>query len=108
MNELQDEIYDDDSWLRYVELNKINILIDGSLDYVWKLVYDENREKHEINNIVIDKDKDIDGYVSKYTDIVNDKLELVNRLGELLDSIMAEAQDVVEEVRNTDNNFLII
>ena len=34
MNELQDEIYDDDSWLRYVELNKINILIDGSLDDV--------------------------------------------------------------------------
>ena len=79
MNELQDEIYDDASWLRYVELNKINILIDGSLDYVWKLVYDENREKYKINNIVIDKDKDIDGYVSKYSDIVNDKLELVNR-----------------------------
>ena len=33
MNELQDEIYDD-SWLKLVELNKINALLDESLDYV--------------------------------------------------------------------------
>ena len=42
------------------------------------MVYDENREKHE--KIDIDKDKDIDGYVSKYADIINAKLELVNRI----------------------------
>ena len=36
MNELQDEIYSDDSWLRLVELNKINVLLDEVLDYVWK------------------------------------------------------------------------
>ena len=38
MNELQDEIYDDDSWLRLVELNKINVLLDESLDYVRKMI----------------------------------------------------------------------
>ena len=42
-NELQDEIYDDDSWLRLVVLNKINILLDESLDYVWKIIYGKNR-----------------------------------------------------------------
>ena len=68
MNELQDEICDD-SWLKLVELNKINALLDESLDYVWKMIYGENREKHEITNINIDKDKDIDGHVSMYTDI---------------------------------------
>ena len=31
----------------------------------------------------------------------------MNRLGELLDNIMAEAQNVVEGVRDTDNNVLI-
>ena len=36
MNELHDEIYRDDSWLRLVELNKINVLLDEVLDYVWK------------------------------------------------------------------------
>ena len=36
MNELHGEIYSDDSWLRLVELNKINVLLDEVLDYVWK------------------------------------------------------------------------
>ena len=62
MNELHDEIYSDDSWLRLVELNKINVLIDEALGYVWKTFYGKNREKHE--RISIDKYKDIDGYVS--------------------------------------------
>ena len=93
MNELHDEIYSDDSWLRLVELNKINVLVDEALDYVRKTFYSKNREKHE--RINIDKDKDIDGYVSKYTNIVNDKLELVNRIGELLDSAMIEVKNEV-------------
>ena len=105
MNELQDEIYDDDSWLRLVELNKINMLLDESLDYVRKMIYAENREKHE--KISIDKDKDIDGYVSMYTGIINDKLELMNRIGELLDSIMVEVQNIVDMVRETNNDSLI-
>ena len=98
MNELQDEIYDDDLWLRLVELNKINALLDGSLEYVWRMVYDENSEKHE--KIDIDKDKDIDGYVSVYTDIMNDnKLEVVNGIGKLLDTFMVELHNVIEMVR---------
>ena len=100
MNELQDEIDSDDSWLRLFELNKINVLLDGALDYVWKTFYGKNREKHgEIN---IDKDKDIDEYVNKYTNIVNDKLELVNRIGELLDSTMIDVQNevgIINEVK---------
>ena len=100
INELQDEIYCDDSWLRLVELNKIHVLIDDAFDYVWKTVYCKNREKHE--KINVDKDKDIDGYVSKYTNIVNDKLELLNRIGELLDSTMTDVQNelgMINEVR---------
>ena len=100
INELQDEIYCDDSWLRLVELNKIHVLIDDAFDYVWKTVYCKNREKHE--KINVDKDKDIDGYVSKYTNIVNDKLELLNRIGELLDSTMIDVQNelgMINEVR---------
>ena len=93
MNELHDEIYSDDSWLRLVELNKVNMLLDEALDYVWKTFYGENIEKHE--RINIDKDKDIDGHVSKYTNIANDKLELVSKIGEILDSTMIELQNEV-------------
>ena len=60
INKLHGEIYSDDSWLRLVELNKINVLLDEVLDYVWKTLYSKNREKNE--RINIDKYKDIDGY----------------------------------------------
>ena len=36
MHELQDEIYSDDSWLRLVELNKIDTIIDEALNVVCK------------------------------------------------------------------------
>ena len=32
MHELQDEIYSDDSWLRLVELNKIDAITDEALN----------------------------------------------------------------------------
>ena len=67
------------------------MLLDEALDYVWKIFYGKSREKHE--KINIDKDKDIDEHVSKYTNIVNDKLELVKRIGELFDSAMIEVQN---------------
>ena len=106
MNELHSEIYSGDSWLRLVELNKINVLLDEALDYVWKIIYGKNREKHE--RINIDKYKDIDGYVSKYTNIVNDKLELVNRIGEILDCAMIEVQnevDMINEVKQKESEI---
>ena len=61
------------------------------------MIYGKNREKNEIKNI--DKDKDIDGYISKYIKITNDKSLVVNELGEILDSILIELQNV----EGTDN-----
>ena len=60
MSELQDDIYSDDSWLRLVALNKINVIIDEALNTVWKKFHGENRTNPE--TIEIDKHKDIDGY----------------------------------------------
>ena len=107
MKELKDDLYDD-SWLRLAELNKINALLDESLDYVWKMVYGVNREKYEIDSIDKDKHKDIDGYVSMYTNIMNDKLELVSSLGELFDTIMVEVQSVASEIDNTKSSYDIL
>ena len=58
MCELQDEIYSDDSWLRLVELNKIDAIIDEALNVLWNEIYGKNRISPEKMNI--DKHKDID------------------------------------------------
>ena len=39
MGELQDEIYSDDSWLRLVELDKIDAIIEEAFNIVWKVLY---------------------------------------------------------------------
>ena len=91
MCELQDEIYSDDSWLRLVELEKIDALIDEALNIVWNKIYGENRISLE--EIKLDKHKDIDGHLSKLTDVINNKIELVNRMWESIDHVMSEIKN---------------
>ena len=46
------------------------------------------KKKKSSKKISIDKDKDIDGYVSKFNDVINNKIELLNRMGDLIDQII--------------------
>ena len=39
MCELRDEIYSDDSWLRLVELNKLDAILDDALNVTWNMIY---------------------------------------------------------------------
>ena len=78
-----DEIYDDDELLVFVQLNKINLLLHELIDHVWLIIFNKNRKKNKIINIDIDKDKYIEGYVNIYKKIINDKFEFVNRIVEL-------------------------
>ena len=91
MCELQDEIYSDDSWLRLVELEKIDAIIDETLNVVRNVICGKNRISPE--KIKIDKHKDIDGYVSKLTDVINNKIELVNRMCESIDHVISEIKN---------------
>ena len=86
INEISEIINDlhDDPQLRHIELNRINALLDKSLEYAWELSHGGNRKKHEIT---IDKDM----CLNRYSDIINDKLDLVNEIGEVIDSYMADA-----------------
>ena len=70
MSELQDEIYNDDSWLRLVELSKIDTITDEALNAVWKTFYRKNR----INPEMIKTDELTD----ELTDIINNKIALLN------------------------------
>ena len=79
MHELQDEIYND-TWLRLIELNKIDTILDDALNVVWYEIYGKNRKSSIIINI--DKYNDIDGNVSKLTDVINNEINLINKTGE--------------------------
>ena len=91
MCELQDEIYSDDSWLRLVELDKIDAITHEALNVVWNGICGENRISPE--KIKIDKHKDIDGYVSRLTDVINNKIELVNRMSGVIEDVMCEIKN---------------
>ena len=112
MSELQDEIYSDDSWLRLVELNKIDAIIDEALNTAWKNFYGKNRINPEM--IKIDKHKDIDGYVSKLTDIINNKIALLNRICVVIDHTMSEIKnetnmidEKIHKLSEMDNDILL-
>ena len=45
MYELQDEIYNDDSWLRKVELNKIDAIIDDALNVIWNMIHKKRKKQ---------------------------------------------------------------
>ena len=109
MCELQDEIYSYDSWLRLVELENIDAVIDEALNVVWNMNCGENRICSE--EIKIDKHKDIDGYVSKLTDVINNKIELVNKMGGVIDHVMNEIKnetnmidEMIQKVSEMDND----
>ena len=57
------------------------------------MIYGKNRVNNEIDNIDCDKDEDIKRYTSKYINIVNDKLILINAASESIDELM-EGLDV--------------
>ena len=65
------------------------------------MICNKKREKNEIINIGVDKDKDIEGYVNIYNKILDDKLEFVNRISELSDNAIEK-----KEFRNLKDDVL--
>ena len=67
-------------------------MLDDLIDSVWLSIYNKKREKNELFNIGIDKDKDIDGYVVMYNKIVNDELEFVSKINDLLNNAIEKKE----------------
>ena len=45
VDELNGEIYDDDQWLVFAQLNKINPLVDELIDRVWLMIYNKKEKR---------------------------------------------------------------
>ena len=96
MHILQNGKYDDHSWLKLVELEKIDAITDETLNAVLEMICKGNKISPE--KIMIDKHKDIDGYVSKLTDVMNNKIEWMNRIGREIDNAMSEIMNETKEI----------
>ena len=110
MHEVQDEIYND-PWLWLVELNKIKDILDDALNVIWYEIYEKNRISSNIINI--DKYNDIDGYVSKLTDVINNEIQLINKIGETINHIRHEinnktnmVNEIIHKASVMDNDTL--
>ena len=45
--------------MRYMMMMNGQYIVDKLIDHVWLIIYNENKEKNEIINTDIDKDKDM-------------------------------------------------
>ena len=112
MHELQDEIYDD-PWIRLVELNKIDTILYDALNVVWYEIYGKNRKSSIIVNT--DKYNDINRNLSKLTDVINNKINLINKIGERIGQARCEMNnetnminEIIHKASVIDNDTLYL
>ena len=91
---------------------KLNILTDDLINHIWKMIYGKNRANNEIDNIYCDEDEDIIRYTSKYINIVNDKLILINTVLDSINELMEcldvdTSNDIVVKKINDFKRFII-
>ena len=74
-------------------------------------------EKNKKSSIIINIDKynDIDGYVSKLTDVINNKINLINKLGERIGQARCEINnetnminEIIHKAGAMDNDTLYL
>ena len=76
-------------------------MVDDLLNIIWVLMIGKNIVNNEINNISADKEKDLNGYVNKYVNIVNGKISFVNDVSELIDELLRGIDE------NTSNDIAV-
>ena len=73
----------------------------------------EKKKRISSKIINIDKYKDIDGYVSKLTDVINNKIKLINKISETIDHVICEinnetnmVDEIIHKASEMDNDTL--
>ena len=91
INEIFEIVKDlhDDPQLRHIELNKIKVLTDKSLDLASDLLHGRNRTWYDGNDNINTK---------------NDKIDLVNEIGEVINSFMTDAYNIIDAINKSHNN----
>ena len=91
INEISEIVNDlhDDPHLRHIELNKINVLADKSLDLASELCHGGNREWYDENDNI---------------NTINDKTDLDIEIGEVIDSYMTDAYNIIDAINKSHNN----
>ena len=80
-------------------------MLDKSLDYAWRLSSGRNRKNPKITiDKDEDEDEDEDTYMDRYTNIINDKLNIVNEIGELINNYISVAYNIVDGINKSHNN----
>ena len=62
--------------------------MDDLINYIWRMIYGENRVNNEIDNIDCDIDVDVKRYATKYINIVTDKQVLIYAVSKSIDELM--------------------
>ena len=75
----------------------MDAIIEEAFNVVWKVLW-ENKNRINLEMIEIDKHKDIDGYVSELTNLINHKIGQVNRMCEELDHVMSEIKNETDKI----------
>ena len=90
---------------------KIKDTLDNALNVIWYEICEKNRINSNIINI--DKYNDIDGYVSKLTDVINNEIQLINKIGETINHIRHEinnktnmVNEIIHKASVMDNDTL--
>ena len=73
---------------------------------IWYEIYEKNRISSNIINI--DKYNDFDGYVSKLTDVINNEIQLINKIGETINHIRHEINNKTNMVNEITDKASVI
>ena len=92
ISEIMNDLHDDPQ-LRHIELNKINVLTNKSLDLASELCHGGNREWYDGNDNI---------------NTINDKIDLVNKIDEVIDSFVTDAYNIIDAIINKSHNDYMI
>ena len=67
-----------ESQLKLIEIIRLDTLLNDSINVIWREIYERN--KKNIKNIDINKIKNVDTFIHKLINVINNKKHLIRKL----------------------------